>query len=52
MAIFFQSMNFTETGELTRAMVASGKVIDWTEEGIEGRVVDKHSTGGVGDKVS
>ena len=52
MAIFFQSMNFTETGELTRAMVASGKVIDWTEEGIEGRVVDKHSTGGVGDKIS
>ena len=52
MAIYFRSMNFTETGELTRAMAASGSVIDWTEEGIDGLVVDKHSTGGVGDKVS
>ncbi len=52
MAIYFQSMNFTETGELTRAMAASGNVIDWAGEGIDRLVVDKHSTGGVGDKVS
>ena len=52
MAICFQSMNFAETGELTRAMAASGSVLDWVAEGIDGLVVDKHSTGGVGDKVS
>ena len=52
MAICFQSMNFAETGELTRAMAASGSVLDWAAEGIDGLVVDKHSTGGVGDKVS
>ena len=45
-------MNFAETGELTRAMAASGSVLDWAAEGIDGLVVDKHSTGGVGDKVS
>lgn len=52
MAVCFQSMDFTETAELTRAMAHSGSVIDWAGEGIEGPVVDKHSTGGVGDKVS
>ena len=52
MAVYFQSMDAAETAELTRAMTHSGNVIDWAGEGIEGRVVDKHSTGGVGDKVS
>ena len=52
MAICFQSMNFTETAELTRAMATSGSVLDWTAEGIDRLIVDKHSTGGVGDKVS
>ena len=52
MAVYFQSMDFTETAELTQAMAHSGSVIDWAGEGIEGLVVDKHSTGGVGDKVS
>lgn len=52
MAVYFQSMDFAETAELTRAMAHSGSVIDWAGEGIEGLVVDKHSTGGVGDKVS
>ena len=52
MAVFFRSMDFTETAELTRAMARSGNVIDWAGQGIEGLVVDKHSTGGVGDKVS
>ena len=52
MAICFQSMNFAETGELTRAMANSGSVLDWAAEGIDRLVVDKHSTGGVGDKVS
>ncbi|MDE0156833.1 MAG: thymidine phosphorylase [Gammaproteobacteria bacterium] len=52
MAVYFQSMDFAETAELTRAMARSGNVIDWAGEGIEGLAVDKHSTGGVGDKVS
>ena len=52
MAVYFRSMNFAETAELTRAMGHSGSVISWAGEGIEGLVVDKHSTGGVGDKVS
>ena len=52
MAVYFQSMDLTETAELTRAMAHSGSVVDWAGEGIEGLVVDKHSTGGVGDKVS
>jgi pyrimidine-nucleoside phosphorylase len=50
MAVFFQGMSFDETGSLTRAMIDSGEVIDTS--GIEGPLVDKHSTGGVGDKVS
>ena len=52
MAIFLNSMNFDEAGKLTRAMAASGTVLDWSAEGLDGPVVDKHSTGGVGDKVS
>ena len=50
MAIFFQGLSFEETGFLTRAMIDSGEVIDLS--GLSGPLVDKHSTGGVGDKVS
>jgi thymidine phosphorylase len=52
MAIFLNSMSFEEAGKLTLAMSASGTVLDWSQEGLDGPVVDKHSTGGVGDKVS
>jgi thymidine phosphorylase len=52
MAIFLNSMSFEEAGKLTLAMAASGTVLDWSQEGLDGPVVDKHSTGGVGDKVS
>jgi thymidine phosphorylase len=52
MAIFLNSMTAAETGALTRAMAQSGQVIDWKTERLGGPVVDKHSTGGVGDKVS
>lgn len=50
MAVFFQGMSFQETGFLTRAMIDSGDVLHL--DGIAGPLVDKHSTGGVGDKVS
>src|ERR1043166_2508852 len=49
MAICFQGMNFDETMWLTRAMVESGKVVQW-KPGLF--YADKHSTGGIGDKVS
>jgi len=52
MAIFLNSMTFAEAGMLTRLMASSGTMLDWSNEGFDGPVVDKHSTGGVGDKVS
>ena len=52
MAIVLNSMTPRETGSLTLAMAQSGAVIDWSDAGLSGPVVDKHSTGGVGDKVS
>ncbi|MDH3613328.1 MAG: thymidine phosphorylase [Gammaproteobacteria bacterium] len=52
MAVVFNSMSFDETANLTLAMASSGTVLDWSQEELDGPVVDKHSTGGVGDKVS
>jgi len=52
MAIFLNSMSFEETSKLTIAMANSGTVLDWSQDAPDGPVVDKHSTGGVGDKVS
>lgn len=52
MAIFLNSMSFAEAGKMTTAMSLSGTVLDWSNEDLGGPIVDKHSTGGVGDKVS
>jgi thymidine phosphorylase len=52
MAIFLNSMSFEEAAELTLGMAHSGTVLQWDAAEYDGPVVDKHSTGGVGDKVS
>ncbi len=50
MAVFFQGMDFEETTDLMLAMMYSGKTLDLSD--IKIAKIDKHSTGGVGDKVS
>lgn len=50
MAAFLKGMTTRETEFMARAMIESGAVLSW--EGVDGPFVDKHSTGGVGDKVS
>src|SRR3989441_3797672 len=50
MAVYFRGMSREECAALTRAMRHSGVVLDWSD--LDGPILDKHSTGGVGDKVS
>ncbi len=50
MAVYFRGMTADERQELVRAMLDSGQRLDFSH--LEGYVADKHSTGGVGDKVS
>ncbi|MFS2013252.1 thymidine phosphorylase [Azospirillum sp. CT11-132] len=52
MAVFFRGMSLDERVALTRAMRDSGTVMEWRSLNLPGPVIDKHSTGGVGDKVS
>ena len=52
MAVFLRGMTVAECAALTRAMTFSGQVLDWSGEFLGGPVLDKHSTGGIGDNVS
>jgi thymidine phosphorylase len=52
MAVFFRGMAMPERIALTLAMRSSGTVLDWKGLDLPGPVIDKHSTGGIGDKVS
>lgn len=52
MAMLLKGMSSTETVALTQAMTQSGQVMDWRHAHLAGPILDKHSTGGVGDKVS
>ncbi len=52
MAVLFNGMTLDERVALTRAMTLSGETLDWRAPDLPGPVLDKHSTGGVGDNVS
>jgi thymidine phosphorylase len=50
MAVYFRGLSRAECAALTQAMAQSGRTLEWPE--IDGPIVDKHSTGGIGDSVS
>ena len=52
MAVVWRDMTAAERVALTGAMTRSGEVLNWSGAGLRGPALDKHSTGGVGDKVS
>jgi len=52
MAVVVRGMSAAERIALTGEMTRSGDVLDWSAAGLHGPALDKHSTGGVGDKVS
>ncbi len=52
MAVFFRDMGPEERVAFTLALAQSGVTLDWTDLDLPGPVIDKHSSGGVGDKVS
>jgi len=52
MAVFFRDMTTRERVALTPGLTRSGVTLDWRDVSLAGPVIDKHSSGGVGDKVS
>jgi thymidine phosphorylase len=52
MAVYFRGMTHAECASLTGAIARSGACLEWSQADLGGPVLDKHSTGGVGDKVS
>ena len=52
MAIYFQDLSVDERVSLTLAVRDSGQVLSWDHGRLHGPILDKHSTGGVGDTVS
>ncbi|HKV14650.1 MAG TPA: thymidine phosphorylase [Reyranella sp.] len=52
MVVFFRDMKPEECGAFTLALARSGLTLDWSDLDLPGPVIDKHSSGGVGDKVS
>jgi len=52
MAVYLKGLSPEETSHLTKAMVDHGETLTWPEHWPQNLIVDKHSTGGVGDKVS
>ncbi|HYD08128.1 MAG TPA: thymidine phosphorylase [Reyranella sp.] len=52
MAVFFRGMSTAERVAMTLGLVRSGVTLDWNEADLPGPIIDKHSSGGVGDKVS
>jgi len=52
MAVYFNGMSLDESVALTMAMRDSGRVLDWSRLAVDRPIVDKHSTGGVGDNIS
>ncbi|WP_394388443.1 thymidine phosphorylase [Shewanella woodyi] len=52
MAVYFNDMNMDERIALTTSMRDSGTVLDWQSLDLNGPIIDKHSTGGVGDVIS
>ncbi len=52
MAVFWRGMDRAETVALTQSMTLSGTVLEWRGRDLGGPVLDKHSTGGIGDDVS
>jgi thymidine phosphorylase len=52
MAVFFRGMTTVERVALTLGLARSGVILEWRSLSLPGPVIDKHSSGGVGDKVS
>ncbi|MBE8167747.1 MAG: thymidine phosphorylase, partial [Shewanella sp.] len=52
MAVYFNDMNMDERVAITTAMRDSGTVLNWDSLRLNGPIIDKHSTGGVGDVIS